>query len=310
MISRSDRIKGGLIGLLVGDALGVPYEFHTPDQLPPREHIELAPPKDFTRAHNGVPPGTWSDDGAQALCLLASLLKNDAYIADDFGNRLVQWYEHGYMAVDNHVFDVGITSAAAIRAIRSGVPARDAGPRGEHDNGNGSLMRVLPLALWHRGSDAELVSLAQEQSRVTHGHLRSQICCALYCLWAKSTLDGRAEAWEETVRVLRNFYQSDAAATVELEFHIRPDDAPQGTGSGYVVDCLHSARLAMQQSTFEGVVKSAIVLGHDTDTTACVAGGIAGIRDGIDAIPQRWRDGLRGGELLEPLLEQLLRKAG
>ena len=89
------------------------------------------------------------------------------------------------------IFDLGIQTRAALDRINHGVPAQDAGPSREQDNGNGSLMRVLPLALWHRGDDAELADLAALQSRVTHGHLRSQICCALYCLLARATLEMR-----------------------------------------------------------------------------------------------------------------------
>ncbi|HLT38469.1 MAG TPA: ADP-ribosylglycohydrolase family protein, partial [Enhygromyxa sp.] len=88
MPTREQRIEGGLLGLLIGDALGVPYEFHGPEQIPAREHIELEPPVGFRRAHPGVPPGTWSDDGAQALCLLASLLDRGRLELADFGERL------------------------------------------------------------------------------------------------------------------------------------------------------------------------------------------------------------------------------
>ncbi len=101
---------------------------------------------------------------------------------------------------------------------------------------------------------------------------------------------------------------NDASAIAELEFFIRPDEMPQGKGSGYVVDCLRPAHMMLlQENTYERAVKASIGLGNDTDTTACVAVGIAGLREGILAIPDRWRDALRGKELLEPLLEQLLK---
>ncbi|HET9222220.1 MAG TPA: ADP-ribosylglycohydrolase family protein [Roseiflexaceae bacterium] len=303
-----ERIEGGLIGLLVGDALGVPYEFHPPDQIPPLDAIEFVPPAGFRRAHAGVPPGTWSDDGALALALLASLLDQGRFDADDFGRRLVAWYERGVLAVDGHVFDVGIQTAQAIRALMGGAPAEAAGSRDERANGNGSLMRVLPLVLWHRGGDAELVADAHAQSRVTHGHLRSQICCALYCLWARRVLDDAPDPWAASVAALRAIYGAGSPEQAELEFHIRPAGPPEGRGSGYVVDCLHSARLALAADGYEQVVKAAIALGHDTDTTACVAGGIAGLRDGVRAIPERWRAQLRGQELLAPLRDRLLER--
>ena len=87
---------------------------------------------------------------------------------------------------------------------------------------------------------------------------------------------------------------------------MKPDHPPTGHGSGYVVDCLNSARLVLDAGSYESVVKAAIALGNDTDTTACVAGGIAGLRDGVKAIPDRWRSALRGRDLYEPLLYHLI----
>jgi ADP-ribosylglycohydrolase len=210
------------------------------------------------------------------------------------------------MAVDRKVFDVGIQTSQSLRRLMAGTPAGQAGRTDETANGNGSLMRVLPLALWHRGSDAALVEDAQRQSCVTHGHLRSQVCCALYCLWARRTLQEASAPWDDAVATLRSIYGSRSPEFVELESSIRPDDPPGGQGSGYVVDCLLSARWALQAGGYEQVVKAAIGLGHDTDTTACVAGGIAGLREGIAAIPQRWRAQLRERETAEGLLGRLL----
>ena len=305
MPTRSEQLRGGVIGLLVGDALGVPYEFHGPGDIPPRDRIVIEPPRGFRRAHAGVPVGTWSDDGAQALCLLASLLDRDRLDPDDFGRRLVRWFQDGYLAVDGKVFDVGITSRHAITAIARGVPALEAGPCGARDNGNGALMRVLPLALWHRGSDEELVRDAMRQSRVTHGHFRSRVCCALYCLWARGLWSCEAEPWNGAVARLRELCRDNRAALDELEALIRPEASVSISGSGYVVDCLRSAVWATEQGGYEQVVQAAISLGNDTDTTACVAGGIAGLRDGLSTIPVRWRDALRGRDLVEPLLDRL-----
>jgi ADP-ribosylglycohydrolase len=310
------RIEGAMIGLLVGDALGVPYEFHQPEQIPPLGAIELDPPRGFQRSHHDMPPGTWSDDGAQALCLLASLLERGRLDPDDLAQKLVRWYEDGYLAVDDLVFDVGFQTRVALDAVRSGVPALQAGGKGERDNGNGSLMRVLPLALWHRGSDAELVRDACLQSRITHGHARSQVACALYCLWARAIGEGAGsanEGWAQATSRLRRVLAGDDALRAlneELETVIRPDEPPTGLGTGYVVDCLHSARLAVAAGPYETAVRAAIALGNDTDTTATVAGGIAGLRDGVDAIPQRWRAGLRGKELCGPLIEALCSEVG
>lgn len=308
LLSRRDRIAGGLFGLLIGDALGVPYEFSLPNEIPAAHDIEFDPPAGFARSHDGTPPGTWSDDGAQALCLLASLLHHDRLDVEDFGRRLVNWNDHGYMTPDGRVFDVGIQTSRALQVIRSGGLAVTAGGASEGDNGNGSLMRVLPLALWHLGSDEQLVRDAFLQSTPTHGHVRSQVCCALYVLWARRLLDGHEveAAWQDAVRTTRTLLADSPEAVEQLECHVRPDTDVTGRGTGYVVDALRSAHQVQSAGDFEAIVRAAIQLGNDTDTTACIAGGIAGLRFGLAGIPARWREGLHGRDVLEPLLDKLL----
>jgi ADP-ribosyl-[dinitrogen reductase] hydrolase len=302
-----NQVLGGLYGVLVGDALGVPYEFTNAEDLPPAAQIEMAPPPGFRRAHSAASFGAWSDDGAQALCLLASLLYRKKVDIDDLARRLINWYEHGYMAVDYLVFDVGIQTSRALSAIKGGTPVEHAAPASERNNGNGSLMRALPLALWHTGTDEQLVVDAMLQSLPTHAHLRSQLCCALYCLWARMTLLGNCEPWADAVRALRQMSRNNPAWESELDLQIQPDRPAGGNGTGYVVDCLHSARLALEEPTFERAVKRAIAFGEDTDTTAAVAGGIAGIRFGLAGIPERWISALPcRSTLIEPLAQELV----
>jgi len=306
MKDRRERIEGGMLGLLVGDALGVPYEFHDPSEIPPAAGIEMDPPPGFPRSHGGTTPATWSDDGAQALALLASLLDRGRLDLDDFAKRLLAWFQRGEYAVDRRVFDIGNQTHAALEALGRGVPAERSGPASERANGNGSLMRVLPLALWHAGPDPALVADAHAQSLVTHVHPRSQACCALYCLWARRILEDSGEPWSDAVASLRRIYPKGSAHRTELDEHIRPDDPTPGTGSGYVVDCLRSARSVVETNEiYEDTVRAAIALGEDTDTTAAVAGGIAGLLYGVMGIPSRWRAALRGMEIAGQLIRRL-----
>jgi ADP-ribosyl-[dinitrogen reductase] hydrolase len=309
MGDRLAQIEGGLIGLLVGDALGVPYEFHGAEALPPWTDLEMVPPPSFPRAHAGVPPGTWSDDGAQALCLLATLLQKGQCDPDDLSRRLINWLEWGYMAVDDRVFDVGNQTRKAIAALSSGSAPLEAGPAGEMDNGNGSLMRVLPLALWHRGTDAALARDASLQSRITHGHPHAQACCALYVLWARRILDGVNAPWDAAVETFRSLSEPGTPQRQSLEQVILPAFDLPLRGDGYVVHSLRAAVTLNARGSYEDVVRGAIALGDDTDTTACIAGGIAGLRFGVDGIPGRWRGLLRGRSLFNPLLENLLASA-
>ena len=308
----SDARIGGLIGLLVGDALGVPFEFKTPSLLPPRELIDMTPPPGFRRSHAGVPVGTWSDDGAQALCLLASLLECGQFSLTDFSGRLVSWLDDGYMAVDGDVFDCGVQTAAAIGRLRDGVPPHESGGASERENGNGPLMRLLPLALWHAGSDEELVRDAHLQSLPTHGHPRSLVACAFYCLIVRGYLTAKADSWTWADQRLEEIYtvlpdereRSELLNELDVLRRFPKTDQPRGTG--YVLDTLWSARKALEGDSFEDVARTAILFGHDTDTTAAVACGLAGIRHGIDGIPVRWLAQLRGFETVEPLISRLM----
>lgn len=303
----ADRISGAIYGLLIGDAVGVPYEFHDPEELPPLAQIDMQPPPGFRRSHGGVPVGTWSDDGAQALCLLASLLHNDRLDVGDFARRLCNWANVGYLAVDNHVFDIGIQTQRALGRLASGIEPLQAGPADVQSNGNGALMRVLPLALWHRGSDSALVADACAQSRVTHGHERSQAACAFYCLWAKELLAGSDDSWQLAAQRLSRCMGAHPHLAHEVDFILAPARGEAIAGSGYVLDTLWSARHALDTGQdYAGVVRAAIALGHDTDTTACVAGGLAGIRHGVTGIPEHWLRNLRGQDMVKPLLTQLL----
>ncbi len=300
-MSLREHIRAGMLGLLVGDACGVPYEFRRPDELPPMDALDMEPPQGFLRTYAHVPLGTWSDDGAQALCLFASLLACRQYHAHDFASRLLRWHDKGYLAVDNYVFDIGNQTSVSIARLKKGLVTSDSGLSGERNNGNGSLMRSLPLALLHRGDDVALVVDAQRQSKLTHKHPRSQICCALYCLWARREWQRHPNPWADAVDTLRGLYRVNPGFTRELEEHVRPDEPPAGHGSGYVVDALHSARLACEEDSYEAIIKRAISLGHDTDTTACIAGGIAGLRHGVESIPEKWLQRLRGKDILAML---------
>ena len=309
-----DAELGGLVGLLVGDAMGVPWEFQRPEELPSRSRIEMSPPAGYLRSHDGIPCGTWSDDGAQALCLLISLLECGKLCLPDLASKLLRWLDDGYMAVNGDIFDVGIQTSQALDRLRQGQSPETTGGTTERDNGNGSLMRVLSLALWHIGSDEALVADAHLQSLPTHAHPRSMVACAFYCLVARGYLQKLDDPWSWTDHKLEEIYKTwsnlrDKEAFLDELDVLRSFPAKhKPSGSGYVIDTIWSARRALEQPSFEGVVRTAIRFGNDTDTTTAVAAGLAGIRFGIAGIPKRWLTRLRGFELIEPIIPQLVSK--
>lgn len=305
-LSRRSRLRGAVYGLLVGDALGVPYEFSNTHELPASSLIEMQPPPGFVRAHEDVPIGTWSDDGAQALHLLRVLLGGDAEIEARLARGLQDWSTSGDLTPDGRVFDIGLQTQEALFRLARAIPPNQSGLYEEHNNGNGSLMRVLPAALLPAKDDSTLVDRARRQSLPTHGHARSLLACALSTLISARLLAGKTfvEALDESQEVL----EQTVAPVERYELSVLLDgrlDAPRG--SGYVVDCLWSAVAAvLRTKNFEDCMRCAIGFGNDTDTTACVAGGWAGLLYGEEGIPTRWRTELRGKDLVEPMLERLV----
>ena len=197
------KLKGGIFGLLVGDALGVPYEFHEPEDIPPLENIEMTPPEGFMRAHSMVKPATWSDDGAQALCLLDSLVEKGGFDLEDFSRKILAWYDKGLWAVGGRVFDVGIQTGMSLDAFRGGVKPEKAGLIRPDGKGN-----------------------AHRQCLITHGNITNQVCCALYVLMARELLKGNdtESALDSSAAEIRRIYADKPEYSDEFEFRIRPEE--------------------------------------------------------------------------------------
>ncbi len=259
-----ERLAGGVWGHLVGDALGVPYEFSVPGSV--------AEVRWGAEGTYGQPPGTWSDDGGLMLALLDSLLEV-GFDLEDQGKRALAWYEtKAYKP--GRLFDVGITTSRALDRLKSGTPALEAGGRGERDNGNGSLMRILPVALVDPSlSVAELVHQAAAASSLTHGHPRAQVACAVYCAAAGRLLEG-----EDDLDALLLATLDDVRREVALESRAELDNLigfERRTGEGYVLDSFWSAWDAFASTdSYPAAIEKAVRLGNDTDTTACIAEGL------------------------------------
>jgi ADP-ribosylglycohydrolase len=181
------------------------------------------------------------------------------------------------MTPDGRVFDVGIQTSRALSALAGGASPQEAGPAGERDNGNGALMRVLPV-VWMARSLDEAIDLAMRQGLVTHGHIRSQLCCALYAIVGLRMLEGMNahDSLEFAQNALRERFAKSAHAREAQRVLDGRLEAPRG--SGYVVDSLWSALdCVLETSDYETCVRRAVMLGNDTDTTACIAGGLAGL---------------------------------
>lgn len=270
------KMRDAVYGLAVGDALGVPYEFQARDTFRAAEPIG--------GGFHGQLAGTFSDDTSMTLATCESLrAKQGAIDADDMRSRFLAWLERGVYAIDGTIFDVGITTRRALEAGH--------GLDGEHDCGNGSLMRMLPLAF----TEANGSEIAQV-SAITHAHPVACRACVTYVHVARDLAAG-ATVPEAIARI----------ADTEAPFGRLPEiaslECEQIRSSGYAVDTLEAALWCLATTeSYRACVLAAVNLGDDTDTVAAVAGGLAGIVYGMEAIPHVWIDKLRGRDLIERAL--------
>ena len=173
------KIRSALFGIAVGDALGVPVEFNS------REKMRKKPVTDMIGYGTYYqPPGTWSDDSSLAFCVAEALI--DDNILYRMGQNFVKWAYESYWTPHGEVFDIGITTRKAIDNLANGKDIFSAGCFNEATNGNGSLMRILPMVFWTSGKEIdERFSLTRQASAITHGHIRSVIACFYYLEFAR-----------------------------------------------------------------------------------------------------------------------------
>ena len=170
--------KDILLGTAIGDALGVPVEFEYRQELEKNPVIGM---REYG-THN-QPKGTWSDDSSLALCLAESLC--NGYNLNDIADKFIRWYYDGYCTPYGRVFDIGITTARAISNLQNGCKPELAGMDRERDNGNGSLMRILPLVPYIINMEEEdRFRIIGEVSSLTHRHPRSILACISLCEFA------------------------------------------------------------------------------------------------------------------------------
>ncbi|RZK60905.1 MAG: ADP-ribosylglycohydrolase family protein [Hymenobacter sp.] len=311
--------RAALLGLAVGDALGVPVEFIG-------RQVRRRDPVVGLRGYgtHQQPPGTWSDDSSLTFCL-AETLATVGYDVADAARRFVRWQDEAYWTAHGRVFDIGIATAEALQGLRCGRPPQHAGGTGEYSNGNGSLMRILLLVFASKDWPvAERFRAVREMSSITHGHLRSIIACFIYVELARQLLAGfdKQAAYRAMQQEVTGFLEAQGIGSeLELrqfhrvleipysEYTIRPLVTYQEAeiaSSGYVVHTLEAALWCLlTHDTYAATVLAAVNLGDDTDTTGAVAGGLAGLAYGEAAIPAEWRTGLARRAAIEDLAARL-----
>ena len=333
---KSNICRDLLLGIAVGDALGVPVEFMS------RSTLAKNPVKGMVGygTHN-QPPGTWSDDSSLTFCLAESLC--NGYNLSDIASNFVKWLDAGFWTPYGKVFDIGGTTRNAIANLKNGVEPFLAGGTGINSNGNGSLMRILPLLIQIVNLDfKERCKLIREVSSITHRHPRSVLGCVILLEYALNLMhEGPRSALQTLNLNLRNdlgefpdlenelihfsrlfdgmtdseyeaLKNTDRKAYESTKFmdasmpSIAKTGADEVWSSGYIVHTLEASIWCLINSTsYKEAVLLAVNLGDDTDTTGAVTGGLAGLYYGSDSIPKKWIGKIAGRDDIQGLSNRL-----
>jgi len=309
-MSKNNISKDILFGVAIGDALGVPVEFLE------RSNRVFDPVVDM-RGYGmyQFPAGTFSDDSSLSFCLAEALTQG--YDLQKIANNFVAWLKEGYWTPHGSVFDVGEITMQALTRLQKGCDRPDAaGGTNEHDNGNGSLMRILPLLVYIKDKPIEeRFQITKQVSSITHGHIRSVIGCFYYLEFAGQLINAvdKFQAYKNLQTEIPIFLHSMQIDDEEIKWYKRllseniyelPENKIRS--GGYVVETLEaSIWCLLTTDNYKDAVLTAVNLGADADTTAAVTGGLAGLLYGYDAIPKEWVNVIARREDIEGLAERL-----
>jgi ADP-ribosyl-[dinitrogen reductase] hydrolase len=290
-----DRARGALLGLAVGDALGTTLEFSRRDSHP--LHTEMVGGGVFN-----LKPGQWTDDAAMALALADSLISCRGFDVEDLMQRFVRWYRHGEYSCTGRCFDIGsATRVALVDYELTGEPY--AGSTDPYTAGNGSLMRLAPVALFALDDDQLALQIAADQSRTTHGAKPCIEACQFFVSLLRAAILGEKDIIPVARQLGRN-YPGIRHVTDQNWNQLDRDDIVSG---GFVVSTIEAALWSVARThNFEEALILAVNLGADADTVGAVTGQLAGALYGASSIPLRWRRHLAWQSKIDDTARQLL----
>ena len=298
---KENRIRGSLVGLALGDAIGTTLEFKPRDSYDPIDNLVGGGPFELE-------PGQWTDDTSMALCMTNSLIECKGFDPFDQMKRYICWYREGYCSSTGDCFDIGATVETALLSFESsGNPF--SGSTDPWSAGNGSIMRLAPVPIYYNNNLMDAITYSGESSKTTHRAEESVAGCQLLgsVLWHLFNGTGKNALLEQSIQ---------AIADLSIKLPEKITNIGQGAfhgklrneirGSGYVVDSLEAALWCFYQTeTYHNAVLLAANLGDDADTTAAVCGQIAGAHYGYDSIPKEWKERLYMHEMIVRLVDQL-----
>lgn len=298
----------GIFGFAIADAVGVPAEFKS------RKMLKMNPVTDMTGyGTHHMPEGTWSDDSSMTIATMDSINECGNINYNDIMKKFCEWERDAKYTATGVFFDIGISTSSALHRYTKGINPTECGGTTIRDNGNGALMRILPIVLYSYATNLpydEEVQLINEVSSLTHGHEISKLGCKIYSDYIKGLLDGLPK--EECLENLRHIDYSESYSQESIEYYKRILDGsisklPENDikSTGFVVDTLEASIWCTQNSSsYEEAVLKAINLGDDTDTVGAITGSMNGIIYGYESIPKYWRDNLKSKEYLLEVCNQ------
>ena len=307
----------GMMGLVTGDALGNPVQFMSREEVRRRGTVT-------TMQAGGVfqtPAGTWTDDSSMALATLDSIREIGMVAPEDIMLGFVNWFCHGEYTPFGKAFDQGIICSQAIQRFEETRDWRSCGSSDEWSNGNGGLMRILPVCLHfiekrmkgELATDEEAIAGIHDVTSLTHNHLRSRIASGLYFFMACEIVLGDGDLRERLQRGIDNgftFYSRDISNLTQLAHFgrlrdlksFRKTEENKIKSTGYVVATLEAAVWCLLNTdSFRDCLIKAVNLGNDADTVGAVAGGLAGLFFGYDQIPEEWLSAIQRRDWIEEM---------
>ncbi len=304
-----DRLKGALFGEAIGDALGVPVEFKR------REYLRDNPIEDFEGFRCwDQPPGTFSDDSSMMFCTVESLC--NGYNLVDIANNFVKWYKEGYWGAHDVLFDIGRTTRLSLQRVSMGCDVTVSGEFLIESNGNGSLMRIIPLVfhLLNNHNVDSRFEIIKAVSSITHAHFRSFFSCFIYCEYCRLLVEGKdkIDAYYEMQKMVLGFSEKQEFNKEEVALFdriLRNDiwryEEKEIRSLGYVLDSLEASFWCfLNTDSYDDSVLKAVNLGGDTDTTGAITGGLSGLYYGNSKIKSEWIDSVVKSYKIEVLSDK------
>ena len=299
-----DRFIGSVLGVAIGDAMGMPFEGWSPDQI--REHWK---DKVFLSALplRGLGPGQYTDDTHMTICHLKSLIDSGGLEPEDAARKFLEWFDSGDLR------GIGAATALSMKRLKQGCPWQESGATGEYAAGNGGAMRIAPVGLFHYNDISALKESVRQAVVITHDNTEAVAGATAVAYIVARAAKGDFDL-DTLITDTRGFIgdstvsENLARAEALLKDNATPEEALQVLGtSGYVVETVASAVFCFLSSPrdFKSTVVDAVLGGLDTDTTAAVAGSMSGAFNGKNGIPRDWVDGVEDGERLTSMARKL-----